>query len=102
MISEHRLQAEQRTEAGLRAVAAYANGVGPNKNIIEKNPDFVRWAHDAGLAIHPYTLRDDDRPARYATAQEELKQFFTVYGVDGAFTDFPDTARAVVDGVGAE
>jgi len=102
LISGRASQAGLRTEAGLRAVAAYANGVGPSKNIIENNPAVVAWARAARLVVHPYTLRDDDRPVKYATAQEELRQFFGVYGVAGVFTDFPDTARAVVDALAAE
>lgn len=97
LISRHELQAEFRTEAGLKSAAGYVNGVGPDKNIIEANPDFVKWAHDAGLVVHPYTIRDDDLPKKYGSASEEIKQFFGTYGVDGMFSDFSDTARAAVD-----
>jgi glycerophosphoryl diester phosphodiesterase len=97
LISNHKAQATERTEAGLKAAARYVDGVGPNKGIIEKNPDFVDWAHGAGLVVHPYTIRDDELPAKYTSAAGELRQFFAGFGVDGIFTDFPDTARAVVD-----
>lgn len=92
LISESERQRTLHTREGLRAVAAYANGIGPNKNLIEKNPDYVQWAHEAGLEVHPYTVRSDDRPAAYATDAEELRQFFVVYDVDAVFTDFPDVA----------
>ena len=97
LVSRHELQAEFRTEDGLKTAAAYVNGVGPDKNIIEANPDYVQWAHKAGLVVHPYTIRDDDFPKKYGSASEELKQFFGIYGVDGIFSDFSDTARAAID-----
>ena len=93
LISESDQQRDLHTRYGLRAVAAYANGIGPNKNLIEKNPDYVKWAHEEGLAVHPYTMRSDDRPAKYATDADELHQFYAVYGVDAVFTDFPDVAH---------
>ncbi len=98
LISGHKLQAEQRTEAGLAEVATYANGVGPDKNLIEKNPAFVTWAHKAGLVVHPYTVRNDDIPEKYASTNAELTQLFGTYGIDGVFTDFPDTVRHFLDG----
>lgn len=99
LISGHQLQAELRTREGLKDVATYANGIGPDKNIIENNPDYVRWAHEVGLVVHPYTLRSDECPDKYATPEAEIKQFYEVYGVDGAFTDFTDKSRAVVNGL---
>ena len=97
LISNHKIQAEQRTEVGLKAVAEYANGVGPSKNIVAKTPAFVSWAHELGLAVHPYTMRDDDLPGEFESPEEELSQFLTAYGVDGFFTDFPDTGRKFLD-----
>lgn len=92
LISGSERQAELRTEAGLKAIAGYADGVGPDKNIIEKNPDFVAWAHREKLLVHPYTIRSDGLPEKYATTVDELRQFYAVYDVDAVFTDFPDVA----------
>lgn len=97
LISNDKRQAGQRTKEGLVAVAKIADGVGPSKSIIEKNPAFVRWAHDAGLAVHPYTIRTDDVPKKYTDSDGELAAFYTQYGVDGVFTDFPDRARAFLE-----
>ncbi len=99
LISNDKRQAGQRTEEGLASVAKIADGVGPSKSIIEKNPAFVSWAHDAGLAVHPYTIRTDDVPKKYTDSDGELAAFYTQYGVDGVFTDFPDRARAFLDGM---
>jgi glycerophosphoryl diester phosphodiesterase len=82
------------TKEGLAEVAKYANGIGPDKGTIEKDPDFVKRAHDAGLLVHPYTLRKDALPSKYSSFDNELNQFYNVYGVDGVFTDFADVAAA--------
>ena len=79
------------TEKGLDEVARFADGIGPSKNLIEANPEIVKWAHDRGLKVHPYTFRVDQYPERkYDSYDAELEQFFRHYGVDGLFTDFPD------------
>ncbi len=81
------------TEKGLDEVATFADGIGPSKTLIEAHPEIVRWAHDRGLTVHPYTFRADDYPKRkYASYADELEQFFKRYDVDGLFTDFPDVA----------
>ncbi|MEM6350939.1 MAG: glycerophosphodiester phosphodiesterase family protein [Cyanobacteria bacterium P01_D01_bin.14] len=62
----------------------------------------VDWAHDAGLQVHPYTLRDEPRFLTLnpdGTAQstgDEFRQLIEL-GVDGFFTDFPETGRIVVE-----
>ncbi len=81
------------SEKGLDQVASFANGIGPSKTLIEANPEVVKWAHDRGLKVHPYTFRADDYPEKkYDSYAAELEQFFQQYDVDGLFTDFPDVA----------
>ena len=64
----------------------------------------VDFAHDAGLQVHPYTLRDEERfltlneKGNPQTPEAEVKQLIQI-GVDGFFTDFPATGVAVVDAV---
>ncbi len=53
-------------------------------------------AHAAGLLVHPFTFRD--RPGQLAADYRgdpklEYRQFFAL-GVDGVFSDYPDTALA--------
>ncbi|HEV2875517.1 MAG TPA: glycerophosphodiester phosphodiesterase family protein, partial [Thermoleophilaceae bacterium] len=66
--------------------------------------DFVRRAHRAGLVVHPYTFRNENAflplelrsgpdPAAYGGAFTEYGQFYRL-GVDGLFSDNPDTAAA--------
>lgn len=84
------------TRRGLEGIAEYADGVGPDKRIIEGNPRFVVWAHELGLLVHPWTFRADSLPQGYSSLEQELERFLVDYGVDGVFTDFPDVAVRVV------
>jgi glycerophosphoryl diester phosphodiesterase len=103
------------TAKGLKAVAKYADGVGPFKDyIIPRDAaghslaptTFVRDAHKAGLVVHPYTFRNENQflpledrsnagidPNAYGNAFAEDQRFFAA-GVDGIFTDNPDTGVA--------
>jgi glycerophosphoryl diester phosphodiesterase len=52
-------------------------------------------AHQRGLLVHPYTFRDEDRflsNEDKGNPVAEYRRFFNL-GIDGVFTDFPDTAR---------
>lgn len=95
--------AAMATPEGLRAVAAYAYGIGPNKAMIlppraDAQPTaLVADAHAAGLRVHPWTFRAENlflSPAyRVAGAlrgriEDEIR-FFLDLGVDGFFTDYP-------------
>jgi glycerophosphoryl diester phosphodiesterase len=92
-------------EEGLRAIAGYADAIGPEKRLVLPiNPDgstgtatdLVERAHRAGLQVHVWTLRADKEflPAAYkGDASAEFRDFQRL-GVDGVFTDFPDIAAA--------
>lgn len=59
----------------------------------------VKDAHAAGLMVHPYTFRSEAK--RLASdfkgdPKAEYKLFYQL-GVDGVFSDFPDTAKAARD-----
>jgi glycerophosphoryl diester phosphodiesterase len=108
---------DMATPAGLRAIARYADGVGPSKDYIVPRDSsgrslapttFVTDAHAAGLQVHPYTFRNENQflplelrssadPNAYGDAIAEDQQFFKL-GVDGMFTDNSDTAVAARDG----
>ncbi|MCP4640958.1 MAG: glycerophosphodiester phosphodiesterase [bacterium] len=81
---------------GLRGVAAYAEGIGPYKRLVETKPAIVKAAHDAGLAVHPYSFMAEIVPRQYASLAEELTHFYFVYDVDGVFSDFTDSAAQVL------
>jgi glycerophosphoryl diester phosphodiesterase len=102
------------TPADLAEIARYAHAVGPSKaQIVPRGEDgrslpptgFVEDAHRAGLAVHPYAfrnenaflpleLRSSDDDAAYGDAFAEYEQFYAL-GVDGLFSDNPDTAADV-------
>ena len=89
--------------AGLAAIAAYADGIGPDKRmIVPAGPGgrllpptaLVEDAHLARLLVHPWTFRSDGTflAAEYGGDPErEYEQFFAL-GVDGLFSDFSDVA----------
>ena len=68
---------------------------------------FVDDAHAAGLQVHPYTLRNEERfltleaDGTPQTPEEEFQELIEI-GVDGFFTDFPGTGAAVVDSLAGE
>jgi len=105
--------ADLTTPAGLAEIATYADGIGPDKNrVIPRDTDdalaeptsLVADAHAAGLLVHPYTFRNENQflpanlrsgssPTDYGDVFAEYAAFFAA-GVDGVFTDNPDTAVA--------
>ncbi len=96
------------TPVGLSEIASYADGIGPwkgsivpvgaNGRLLQPTP-LVEDAHAAGLLVHPYTFRNE---AQYLAAeynQDPAKEYELFYhlGVDGLFSDFPETAVRVRD-----
>jgi glycerophosphoryl diester phosphodiesterase len=108
-----RTYADIVSAAGLREVATYADGIGPDKlQVIPRDAagnltaptTLVRDAHAAHLQVHPYTfrpentflptsLRSSDVPTDYGNLFAEFKAYFTA-GVDGVFTDNADIGVA--------
>jgi glycerophosphoryl diester phosphodiesterase len=114
---------QMATREGLAAIAEYADGVGPEKYhfLIPLDREgrldsaaattFVADAHAAGLVVHPYTFRAENRslPANLQVGGAKDEEFdiapgdslremqlFLELGVDGFFTDQPDVGRAAV------
>lgn len=92
LISDNVLQANMVSAAGLDVIAGYANGIGPDLRLVEKDPALVERAHARGLQVHPYTLRTDMLPATYTSMDAALAELYGRLKVDGLFTDFPDLA----------
>lgn len=89
-----------RESVMLGDAAAFADGVGPQKGLLidaqGRDTGYVKQAHMLGLLVHPWTLRDDKVGEGFPDIRAELRAFLAL-GVDGLFTDFPDTAVAVRD-----
>lgn len=73
----------------VKAIAAWATGLGPNKQIVSGRPEVVKWAHAAGLSVTPWTFRSSNTGA-FASVGEEMAKFLYEYDVDAVFTDNPD------------
>ncbi len=109
--------ADMLTGVGLAFVKTYADGVGPwkpylvktidpagdnstpiNDRLVEGSTGVIEAAHAAGLLVHAYTFRDDASGYGFADPQAEMTYYFQL-GVDGVFTDFPDTGVAALAAV---
>lgn len=103
---------QMATPRGLADIAAYAEGVGPEKQRFILVPDaegsldpanaspFVKNAHAAGLKVYPYTfcaencflpasLRSSEDPNALGDGEGEIRAFLAT-GIDGVFTDQAD------------
>lgn len=86
--------------AGIKQLASIADGIGPWINqLYERGPrgklqssGLVARAHEAGLAVHPYTFRQDDLPPGFDSFHGLMRFAIDELAVDGLFTDFPDLA----------
>lgn len=86
----------------LTDIAKYAYAVGPWKRHILRDvgdgallkSNLIERAHAAGLRVHAFTFRNEPAtlaPQYQNDPQREYVQFFEM-GIDGVFSDFPDTA----------
>ena len=87
---------------GLTAISKFADGIGPNKDLLLKigtdnkinESEFAANAKKLKLEMHPWTFRHDSLP-KYATSHDQLMRIFVKdLKVEGVFTDFPDLAYA--------
>jgi len=98
-------------DGALARIATYAAGIVPEKgHIIPRDrdddwlapTDLVTRAHQLGLQVCPFTFRNENEflprslrsgpnPAAHGDAVAEYRAFFAL-GVDGVFSDQPDTA----------
>jgi glycerophosphoryl diester phosphodiesterase len=80
---------EGLTAVRLREIARFATGIGPAKQLVERQPDVVKLAHDTGLTVTAYTFRARNT-GRFPTVRAEMAHFLDTLGVDALFTDNPD------------
>jgi glycerophosphoryl diester phosphodiesterase len=125
LAGDNRLFSAMVTPAGLAEIKTYADAIGPWKpyivpvkgmldasgNLRDMNGDgkvdyadastqppttLVADAHKAGLMVHPYTFRNEQRRLAFDYQKDPKAEYLQFYrlGVDGVFSDFPDTAIA--------
>ncbi len=91
--------ASLRSRRGLERLARTVDGIGPWINRLYRvrprqgdirSTGLVERAHDAGLAVHPYTFRCDDLPPGFDSFDDLLAFCTQKLAIDGMFTDFPD------------
>ena len=101
---DRRTYRDLMTAQGLAEIKTYADGIGPwKRTIVVEGADkklqpansLITDAHQAGLLVHSYTFRNES-PTYVASEYGgnpalEYEQFYRL-GVDGVFSDFPDTA----------
>ncbi|KTT70406.1 glycerophosphodiester phosphodiesterase [Sphingomonas sanguinis] len=94
--------AAMMTPEGLKQVATYAWGIGPDKAMLwngDVPTTLVADAHAAGLRVHPWTyraenyfvrpaFRKDTDPKAHGDVAGEIRAALG-QGIDGFFTDFP-------------
>ncbi len=108
---------QMATPEGLRAIRSYADVAAPSKDyIVPRDPttgvslaptSFIDDAHAAHLQVVAYTFRNENQylpaqlrssanPFEYGDALAEYRLFFDL-GIDGIFSDNPDTAKIARD-----
>ena len=109
------LYANMASSSGLKAIAAYADGIGPNKAMVIPRTvlgnigmptALVTDAHAVALKVHPWTFRRENyflplaqksgiNPAAHGDLITEIRAFIAA-GVDGFFSDnVAEAAKAI-------
>jgi glycerophosphoryl diester phosphodiesterase len=106
-----RTYADLITAAGLDEIAAYADGIGPSKGLVvpvaadgtlAAPTSLVADAHQRDLLVHIYTMRNENSfvppvlrtstdPNQRGRVEAEYAAMWAA-GIDGLFSDNPDTA----------
>jgi glycerophosphoryl diester phosphodiesterase len=102
------------TDAGLREVKSYADGIGPWKRYMVSSKaanlpgpgeasrtllpagDLIQRAHKVGLLVHTWTFRNEQKRLVSDYQGNPVSEYLQFYrlGIDGVFSDFSDTAVA--------
>jgi glycerophosphoryl diester phosphodiesterase len=96
------------TDEGLEEVSTYADGIGPWKRYIVSTlgtgsepertlappTDLIDRAHNHGLLVHTWTFRNEQFRLVSDYGGNPVNEYLQFYelGIDGVFSDFPDTA----------
>ncbi|MFN6471318.1 MAG: glycerophosphodiester phosphodiesterase [Nostoc sp. SerVER01] len=104
--SNDQTYADLVTASGLEEIAKYAQAIGIHKNLLLSTDStgkllsptsLIINAHASNLLVHAWTFRNEDHflPLDFqGNPQGEYELFFKL-GIDGVFSDYPDTAYTV-------
>jgi len=108
LLSRDRAESLATDKDSLREIATLAAAVGlPYATLLSVDGGCIsasplaRMIIDAGLALHPYTLRRDVPPPRGISYRDVLAFLIEELAVEALFCDFPDDAVAIRDGSAA-
>jgi len=97
---------------GLDEIADYANGIGvPKEYLLDRitidglsASNLIAHCHGKNLFTHAYTFRNEPKFQAALSGGDPIAEYKAVYamGVDGVFSDFPDTAIAARQSYSAE
>ena len=73
---------KEKLIATLSRIISYADGIGPEKNLVDKN--LIEEAQRNNLVVHPWTVND----------RSEMEKLLDL-GVDGMFTNYPDVLISI-------
>lgn len=110
LVSQGPAPVDVTTASGIKAIAAFAEGLGPEwplviptkGGVLGAPTALVRDAHATGLAVHPWTVRAENAflpksvqrgaaPADHGDVAAVLRALYAA-DVDGVFSDFPGLA----------
>ncbi len=111
LVSQGAAPVDVKSQAGIKAIAAFAEGLGAEwPLVVPITPEgglgaptgLVGWAHAAGMAVHPWTVRAENaflpaklkrgtNPADHGEVEQVYRAIYAA-GVDGLFSDFPALA----------
>jgi glycerophosphoryl diester phosphodiesterase len=81
---------EDVTDARLKALAKFANGMAPEKWVIARHPEMVKASHALGMTVTSWTFKKDDDRMTFPTVRAEMEHFLYTLGIDALFTNNPD------------
>ncbi|MBD2676730.1 MULTISPECIES: glycerophosphodiester phosphodiesterase [Nostoc] len=99
------------TTSGLEEIAKYAQAIGIHKNLLVSRDStgkllsptsLIINAHASDLLVHAWTFRNEDHflPLDFQGNPQGEYELFLKLGIDGVFSDYPDTAYAVNENLG--
>jgi glycerophosphoryl diester phosphodiesterase len=116
---DNRTYADLLTEASIKEIATYADGLGPyklnlinvdsNTGVFQTPTQVIRYAHEAGMKVHSWTFRPENNflptplkttgqpSTRHTTGSVAEIHEYLKAGLDGFFTDDPAVGRMAVD-----